>query len=384
MTDSITKEVGFDIAGLPGMREAEVQTPCLIIDLDHFEYNLKRMASIIKPFGVSLRAHAKMHKSVDVARRQQQIGGASGICCQKVSEAETFARAGITDILITNQICDPVKISRLAAIAASGCRISVCVDDLNNIAALSAAAMCGHTEIRCLVEVDCGSGRCGVSDPDMVVRLAHSIDKAEGLRFEGIQAYHGNIQHEQHYHNRSQVLDEAFRLVQDVIDHLTAAELPPQVVSGGGTGSFLSEAGSGIYTEIQCGSYAFMDADYGRILNQQGDRLDEAEWRNALFLLTSVMSVAVPGQAVCDAGLKVQSVDSGLPVIAGHQDIEYITCSDEHGVIRDAADRLQINDRLRLIPGHCDPTCNLHDWYICVRNGVVEEVWPVSARGKAF
>ena len=376
--------LGLDIPALPGMAEANIQTPCLILDLDQFEFNLRRMADLIKPYDVTLRAHAKMHKSVDVARQQHAIGGASGICCQKVSEAEVFARAGIADILITNQVCDPLKITRLAGIAATGCRLSVCVDDLANIAALSAEAVKQNTQIRCLVELECGAGRCGVSHPDEVTALAVAIDAADGLIFDGLQAYHGSIQHEQGYGQRKQVLDHVIMNVKACLDSLSQAGLTCRVVSGGGTGSFLFEAASGVYTEIQCGSYAFMDADYGRVQNQDGHRLDQAEWRNALFILTSVMSTAIPGQAVCDAGLKVQSVDSGLPVIFGRDDIRYTTCSDEHGVIEDKQNKLSINDKLRLIPGHCDPTCNLHDWYVCIRNGQVEAIWPVSARGRAL
>ena len=376
--------LGFDIPALPGMAEADIQTPCLIIDLEQLEHNLKRMADILAPYDVTLRAHAKMHKSVDVARQQHEIGGASGICCQKVSEAEVFARAGIADILVTNQVCDPLKITRLAGIAATGCRLSVCVDDLANIAALSAEAVKQNTQIRCLVELECGAGRCGVSHPDEVTALAVAIDAADGLIFDGLQAYHGSIQHEQGYGQRKQVLDHVIMKVKACLESLSQAGLTCRVVSGGGTGSFLFEAASGVYTELQCGSYAFMDADYGRVKNQDGHRLDQAEWRNALFILTSVMSTAIPGQAVCDAGLKVQSVDSGLPVIFGREDVRYITCSDEHGVIEDKQNKLSINDKLRLIPGHCDPTCNLHDWYVCVRNGQVEAVWPVSARGKAW
>ena len=376
--------LGFDIPALPGMAEADIQTPCLIIDLDQFEFNLKRMADILAPYDVTLRAHAKMHKSVDVARQQHKIGGASGICCQKVSEAVVFATAGIADILVTNQVCDPLKITRLAGIAATGCRLSVCVDDLANIAALSAEAVKQNTQIRCLVELECGAGRCGVSHPDEVTALAVAIDTADGLIFDGLQAYHGSIQHEQGYGQRKQVLDHVIMNVKACLDSLSWAGLTCRVVSGGGTGSFLFEAASGVYTELQCGSYAFMDADYGRVQNQDGHRLDQAEWRNALFILTSVMSTAIPGQAVCDAGLKVQSVDSGLPVIFGREDVRYITCSDEHGVIEDKQNKLSINDKLRLIPGHCDPTCNLHDWYVCIRNGQVEAVWPVSARGKAW
>jgi len=377
-------ELGFDVPAIAGMAEADIQTPCLILDLDRFEHNLRRMADILKPYNVTLRAHAKMHKSVDVARQQHAIGGASGICCQKVSEAEVFARAGIADILITNQVCDPVKIARLVGIAAGGCRMSVCVDNLDNIAALSAEAVKQNTSVRCLIELECGAGRCGVSHPDQVLDLATAVKNAEGLIFDGLQAYHGNIQHEQSYDRRKQILDEVIAKVKACLDRLSETGLACRVVSGGGTGSFLFEAASGVYTELQCGSYAFMDADYGRVQNQDGNRLDQAEWKNALFLLTSIMSTAIPGQAVCDAGLKVQSVDSGLPVIFGREDISYSSCSDEHGVITDKQNKLAINDKLRLIPGHCDPTCNLHDWYVCVRNGQVEAVWPVSARGKAW
>ncbi|MGY8843385.1 MAG: DSD1 family PLP-dependent enzyme [Burkholderiales bacterium] len=377
-------EIGFDIPAVPGMAESEVQTPCLIVDLDRLEYNLKKMADLIAPFNVSLRAHAKMHKSVDVALLQLTVGQANGICCQKVSEAEVFFRAGITDILITNQVCDARKISRLVGLAASGCRISVCVDDMRNVAMLSEEARKQNTQIHCLVELDCGAGRCGVSDAAQVLELAAAIDAAHCLVFEGLQAYQGSIQHETDYGLREKVMEDVIAKVKDCRDTLAAAELSCRVVSGGGTGTFLFEAASGVFTEVQCGSYAFMDADYGRVHNQEGSRLDQSEWENALFLLTSVMSTALDGHAVCDAGLKVQSVDSGLPVIFGHDDISYITCSDEHGVIRDKQNKLKINDKLRLVPGHCDPTCNLHDWYVCVRDGKVEALWPVSARGKAW
>ena len=156
------------------------------------------------------------------------------------------------------------------------------------------------------------------------------------------------------------------------------------IITGGGTGSFWFEAGSGVYTELQCGSYAFMDADYGRVLDRDGKRLDHGEWDNALFLLTQVMSHVKPGVAVVDAGLKAQSLDSGLPVVFGRDDVAYVKCSDEHGEVSDPQGVLRVNDKLRLVPGHCDPTCNLHDWYVGVRGGLVEVVWPITARGKAF
>ena len=217
--------LGFDIPALPGMAEADIQTPCLIIDLDQLENNLKRMADILAPYDVTLRAHAKMHKSVDVARQQHKIGGASGICCQKISEAEVFARAGIADILVTNQVCDPLKITRLAGIAATGCRLSVCVDDLANIAALSAEAVKQNTQIRCLVELECGAGGCGVSHPDEVTALAVAIDAADGLIFDGLQAYHGSIQHDKGYGQRKQVLDHVIMKVKARLESLSQAGL---------------------------------------------------------------------------------------------------------------------------------------------------------------
>jgi 3-hydroxy-D-aspartate aldolase len=172
--------------------------------------------------------------------------------------------------------------------------------------------------------------------------------------------------------------------VTDTVEALKAAGLEPELVSGGGTGSYPFESASGVYNELQCGSYAFMDADYGRIRDKDNRRIDQGEWENALFILTSVMSHAKPDTAIVDAGLKVQSVDSGLPVIHGRDDVTYLKCSDEHGVVRDDGGVLKVNDKLRLVPGHCDPTCNLHDWYVGVRNGKVETLWPVSARGEAF
>ncbi len=377
-------ELGFDVPALPGISINEIQTPCLILDMDSFDYNLRRMAKVITPYNVSLRAHAKMHKSVDVARQQLAYGNARGICCQKVSEAEVFAKAGITDILITNQICDHLKIERLAGIAALGCRLSVCVDDKANIYALSAEARKQNVEIHCLVELECGAGRCGVANSEEVAELAATIEAAEHLVFDGLQAYQGSIQHEPDHDMRKIELNSVITKVKECLSSLTAAGINCPVVSGGGTGSFLFEASSGVYTEIQCGSYAFMDADYGRIHNQDGERLDQADWKNALFLLTSIMSTAKDGQAVCDAGLKVLSVDSGLPFIFGRDDVVYSTCSDEHGIIKDPLNLLKINDRLKLIPGHCDPTCNLHDWYVCVRKGEVEAIWPISARGKSL
>ncbi|MFZ1483235.1 MAG: 3-hydroxy-D-aspartate aldolase BhcC [Paracoccaceae bacterium] len=377
-------EVGYDIPALPGMNEADIQTPCLILDMDALERNVAKMGAYAKAHGVRHRSHGKMHKSVDVQKLQESMGGACGVCCQKVSEAEVFARGGIKDVLVSNQVRDPAKIDRLARLPKLGARTIVCVDDAANVADLSAAAQKHGTRIECLVEIDCGAGRCGVTTTQDVVHIAKLIDAAPGLKFSGIQAYQGAMQHMDKYDDRKAKLDIAIDMVRDAVQGLKAQGLECDIVGGGGTGSYYFEGNSGVYNELQCGSYAFMDADYGRILDKDGKRIDQGEWENALFILTPVMSHAKEDKAIVDAGLKAQSVDSGLPVVFGRTDVKYLKCSDEHGVVEDKGGVLKVNDKLRLVPGHCDPTCNVHDWYVGVRNGKVEVVWPVSARGKAY
>ena len=377
-------EVGYNIPAKPGMSEDDIQTPCLVLDLDALERNIKKMGDYAAAQGMRHRVHGKMHKSVDVAKLQETLGGACGVCCQKVSEAEVFARGGIRDVLVSNQVRHPAKIDRLARIPTYGARAICCVDDVTNVADLSEAAVRHGTQIECLVEIDCGAGRCGVTTTPAVVEIATAIDAAKGLKFAGIQAYQGAMQHLDSYEERKEKIGIAVAMVKDAVDTLRTKGLECDIVGGGGTGSYYFESTSGVYNELQCGSYAFMDADYGRILDKDGKRIDQGEWENAMFILTSVMSHAKADKAIVDAGLKVQSVDSGLPVIYGRDDVEYVKCSDEHGVVMDTAGVLKINDKLKLVPGHCDPTANIHDWYVGVRNGKVECVWPISARGHAY
>lgn len=377
-------EVGYNIPAKPGMSEDDIQTPCLVLDLDALERNIKKMGAYAAAHGMRHRVHGKMHKSVDVAKLQETLGGACGVCCQKVSEAEVFARGGIRDVLVSNQVRHPAKIDRLARIPKYGARAICCVDDVTNVTDLSEAAVRHGTVIECLVEIDCGAGRCGVTTTPAVVEIATAIDAAQGLKFAGIQAYQGAMQHLDTYEERKAKTGVAVAMVKDAVDTLRTKGLDCDIVGGGGTGSYYFESASGVYNELQCGSYAFMDADYGRILDKDGKRIDQGEWENAMFILTSVMSHAKADKAIVDAGLKVQSVDSGLPVIYGRDDVEYIKCSDEHGVVLDTEGVLKINDTLKLVPGHCDPTANVHDWYVGVRNRKVETVWPISARGHAY
>ena len=189
MTNLDHFDVGFDIPAKPGMCEAEIQTPCLMLDLDALERNIRKMGDYAKAHGMQHRVHGKMHKSVDVAKLQIELGGACGVCCQKVSEAEVFARGGIKDVLVSNQVRDAAKIDRLARMPKLGARVLCCVDDLANVGDLSKAAERQGTQIECLVEIDCGAGRCGVTTTPEVVEIAKVIDGAPGLKFAGIQAY---------------------------------------------------------------------------------------------------------------------------------------------------------------------------------------------------
>ena len=223
-------------------------------------------------------------------------------------------------------------------------------------------------------------------DQELIVGSVTDLVKIKGQAWRSDKSLMDNhkLKHKTLVGVRTRKIDIAIAMVKDAVDALRADGLECDIVGGGGTGSYYFEGNSGVYNELQCGSYAFMDADYGRILDADGNRIDAGDWENSLFILTSVMSHAKADKAICDAGLKAQSVDSGLPVIYGRDDVKYIKCSDEHGVIEDLDGVLKINEKLKLVPGHCDPTCNVHDWYVGVRGGVVECIWPVSARGLAY
>ncbi len=373
--------VGLNIPAEIGTALEDVCTPALVIDLDAFERNIAQMGQFAENAGVRHRAHAKTHKSADIALYQIEHGKACGICCQKVSEAEALVDGGVTDVMVSNQVVDPRKIDRLAQLA-NRARVIVCVDDAYNIEALSQAATRHNATLEVLVEIDVGAGRCGVSYSSEALVIAKQIVSVDGLLFAGLQAYQGTAQHVRDYAERKARIDTAIDKVRDTVALLASEGLDCDIVGGAGTGTYYFEGESGVYNEVQSGSYVFMDADYQQVKDADGSPIHEFE--NSLFIYTSIMSTAKAKQAVCDAGLKAQSVDSGLPVVFGRTDIEYIQCSDEHGVIADPDNTLKLNDKLMLVPGHCDPTCNVHDWYVGIRDGKVECLWPVTARGMGF
>jgi len=371
------------VAGIPaqaywGDPLASVSTPALMLDLDAFESNLAGMAALARRHGVALRPHAKAHKSSEIAKRQM-AAGATGICCQKLSEAYPFVAAGITDIHISNEFVGPRKV-RMAVELARRAALSVCVDHVAQVDALGSAAAEAGVSLVILPEIDIGQGRCGVTRFAELAALVERVSRHASLRFGGLQAYHGGIQHEASAEQRRTAAAVAAEKTAQHVAYLASLGVACPVVTGGGTGTAEFDMQTGVYTEIQPGSYIFMDRHYGGI-----------EWqgmwqpRHSLFIATTIMSTAKPGIAVCDVGLKGVAVDSGLPIVqpGRHGALQYAAANDEHGILRTASDdrRDRLGEQLLLIPGHCDPTANLYNQYVCFRGERVEDVWDIDARG---
>ena len=372
------------LQGLIGQTVAAIDTPALVVDLDAMERNLQRMADYAKSRGVKLRPHAKMHKSGALSLRQMQAG-AVGMCVQKTSEAETLAAAGVHNLYISNEVIAFPKLQRVAALArtlqARGGRLAIAVDSLLGVDQLAQALGAGENLIDVFVELDVGQRRCGVAEPTDVLPLAQAITRHPALRLAGLQAYNGRAQHLRTVAERRAALDEVIARVRETRRIVEAAGLSLPLVTGAGSGTFGLEATSGVFGELQAGSYLFMDADYAR------NEIDTAQpqFEHALFVKSQVMS-ASPSHVVVDAGHKSHAIESGLPRVHGEA-LEATGCSDEHTTLRatSSAPLPALGATLWLIPGHCDPTVNLHDWLIGVRGGLqagtVTELIRVDARG---
>jgi D-serine deaminase-like pyridoxal phosphate-dependent protein len=334
-----------------------------------------------------MRPHAKTHKSPDIAKRQIALG-AVGVCCQKVSEAEVMVDAGIGDVLVTNEVAGAAKLARLAALAKRA-TVGVCVDDIDSVAELEAAADAAGSMLDVLVEIDVGGRRCGATPGDAAARIAERVAGARHLCFAGLQAYHGSAQHVRAAADRRERIAHAVACVQETQRALRAAGLEARMVTGAGTGTYENEAASGVYNELQAGSYIFMDADYARNLREDGGLFDA--YQHALFVHATVMSAPASDRRVIDAGLKTFAMDAGMPTPWKLDGAVYHRPSDEHGILDvSACDRPPARGTtVLLVPGHCDPTVNLHDWYVGIRGMAghdprVECVWPVAARGALF
>jgi D-serine deaminase-like pyridoxal phosphate-dependent protein len=381
---------------LVGQGVDAIDTPALVIDLDAMKRNLGRMAEFAKKHGVRWRPHAKMHKSAALAKLQMQAG-AIGVCVQKTAEAEAMVAGGVHNVYISNEVIAPSKLARVAAlahqVAAEGGQLAIAVDSVEGISRLAQAmndarsqSAAGAAVIDVFVELDVGQGRCGVTPGPAAVLLAHEIRKHPALRFAGLQAYHGKAQHLRSAQQRREAIGMAASEVVRTRRLIEAEGLAVDLVTGAGTGSMVYEAATGVYGELQAGSFLFMDADYAQ--NEHDPA--QPHFEHALFVKTQVISSS-ESHAVCDAGHKSHAIESGLPKMRAldpESDLDYFNGGDEHGILRPARGSVRvpaIGRMLWLIPRHCDPTVNLHDFMIGItgglRRGTVSRIIKVDARG---
>jgi D-serine deaminase-like pyridoxal phosphate-dependent protein len=377
-----------------------IDTPALVLDLDAMKRNLARMAEFAKKHDIRWRPHAKMHKSSALAKLQMQAG-AVGVCVQKTAEAEAMVAGGVNNVYISNEIIAPQKLARVAALAhmlaAEGGQLAIAVDSAEGVSRLAQAmnerraATGTPAVIDVFVEIDVGQGRCGVRPGEPAVALVHEIRKHPALRFAGLQAYQGRAQHLRSPQERREAIGGVVQDVENTRKLIEAQGIAVELVTGAGTGSFVLEAASGVFGELQAGSFLFMDGDYAK--NERDPA--QPQFEHALFIKTQVMSVdgeSADGEhVVCDAGHKSHAIDSGLPKVLAldaESELDYSNGGDEHGILRPsgASRRVPaIGRMLWLIPGHCDPTVNLHTHLIGVSGGLekgkVERIIRVDARG---
>jgi len=352
----------------------EVDTPALILDKAKLTRNIRKMADFAAGGPAQLRPHAKTHKCVEIAQLQLDAG-AVGITCAKVGEAEALAGGGIPDILIANEIVGPLKIARLVELA-KRCTVTVAVDDAGNVRQLSEAAVAAGVTLRCYVEVNIGMDRCGVESGSPALALARQVAAAPGLLFCGLQAYEGHLQNLEPFEERRARTEVDMRKALSVKEHIEAAGLRVANVSGCGTGTHTITGRLPWMTELQCGSYATMDAQYAAV--------GGADYENALTVLATVISKPRPGKAIVAAGLKAITPELGDPAVL-LDGATWLDFSEEHGEItlEGPAQELRVGDKIELIPRHGCTTVNLYDQYHVVEDGVLTEVWKVAARGRS-
>lgn len=352
------------------MKLSQLETPSLYLDLDAFDRNQEKMFSKLRQCNLDLWPHYKSAKCTTIAH-MQIAAGAKGISCAKTDEAWDLAHSGIENILIANQVTDLEKISRIANLAGC-CNLTVCVDDEKNIENLSRAATLYGTTINCLVELNIGANRCGVNSKEEVLNLAKKLIASPGLSFEGIQAYAGQISHQHDYGIREKVSAEIEDYLKSVITYLNDNQISVNRVSGVSTGTVQFRNTNTVYTEVQAGSYAFMDVSYGKL---------ELEYENSLFVLSTVMRVS-NDFVILDTGRKSISVDQATPQVLGTK-CEEIKVSEEHTKIPADSLKAKVGDKISLIPGHCCTTMNLHDYIYFVREGKIVDRVQITSRGRS-
>ena len=357
----------------------DIDTPALILDLDKYEENISRVMALVAGTKVRVRPHAKTHKCGEIARRQVEAG-AIGVCCQKLGEAEAMLSAKVNDVLITNEIVGESKMRRLArvALAYAPARLGVCVDNVENARQLAVICASEQVVLDVYIEVDVGQNRCGLAEPLQIAELAMFLHNTPAFHFRGLHAYSGIAQHRRGVPERRAAAEGAAQRAAAARDAILARNIPCDTITGGGTGTITYDVASGVYTEVQPGSYLFMDVDYSRNeRDTNGPGFDVA-----LFVLATVMSLQ-EDRATLDAGLKSFSTDLG-PAHPAFEGWRVRNVSDEHTVLMRTSETtpIKLGDKALLVPSHCDPTVNLHEWIVATRKGRVEAVWPVDARGK--
>lgn len=355
-----------------------LDTPAMLIDLTLMEANIARMIERLRGSGVQVRPHLKTVKSPELARRLLAAGAVGG-CVAKVSEAEVMVQGGIQDLLITTEIVGGPKLERLVRLVRQSPNIKVVVDSLTGARALNQAMHDAQLSIEVLLDLNVGQNRCGVLPGEEALDLAHALRELGHLHLKGVQGYEGHLQHVHDTAEREQRCRQAMLLLTETAAQLRAAGFTIDVVTTGGTGTAeICSSCEGV-TEVQPGSFIFMDVDYRNAIGPV--------YVNALTILSTVISQPMATRAVVDAGLKSLSTDSGMPEPKDLPGIIYRPGGDEHGILTwedgsTAGASLNIGDRIELIPSHIDTTINLHDVYYAHRAGRLEAIWPVVARGK--
>ena len=370
------------LIGRQGSRRA-LNTPALVVDVEALDRNIASMAAFAAAHGLTLRPHAKTHKSVDIARRQI-AAGAVGACCAKLGEAEALADGGIEGLLITSPVVGEAAIERLVALAERSPSLMATADHPDAVGAIGAAAKAAGQRLTLVVDIDPGLHRTGVASPKDALALARQIAEHDALSFGGVQCYCGAEQHIEAYADRREAIVQKMARLREAIGLLNDAGLAPPIVTGGGTGSHAIDAELGVFTELQVGSYVFMDRQYADCaLRADGP----APFETALMVDARVISANHPMLATVDAGLKAFATEAGPPpILAGApEDSAYRFMGDEHGAIVPPRGVLPpgLGERVTLAAPHCDPTVNLYEAYHVVRGDTLEAIWPVSARGRS-
>jgi D-serine deaminase-like pyridoxal phosphate-dependent protein len=370
------------LIGRDGSRR-DLNTPVLVLDLDALQRNIAKMAQFATSHGLVLRPHVKTHKSVEIARLQRSAG-AIGFCCAKLGEAEVMADGGITEgLLLTSPVTSAPAIRRLTDLNARTHNLMCVVDHPANVQALAAAARASGNPLHVLIDIDPGLHRTGVTSPAAALDLFRNIASQPSLVYSGVQFYCGREQHIETFAERRAVIHQKTEYLRTVIEALKQAGGSPPIITGGGTGTHRIDTELGTFTELQVGSYIFMDSQYAAC-DITGNT--EPPFEFALMVDVRVISANTPGMRTVDAGYKTLATDGGIPrVLAGMPpETEYLFMGDEHGALISNADPAPgIGERVILSASHCDPTVNLYDSYHVVRGDTLIAIWPVDARGRS-